>query len=631
MDKNTVIGFGLIFLLMMAMTYMNRPTEEQLAAAERKKDSLAQINNIDTTQQLAKNDTTALAAQTPIDDSLKIKALSSDYGVFANAAIGEAKEVSIENDVFKIIFNTKGGNIKEVQLKGYEKFVKQKDNTFKKEPLSLLDDAKNKFEYILPVAGATKGSVKSSDLYFTPTIEGNSITLRASAGDGKYFEQKYAIVAKDEYTLDYHIAFVGLDKVVPNNAKSVQLNWDNYLSKLEKNATSERSEYSGVHYRVKDESSSSISDNTKDLDKEIQWVSSTQQFFNTTIIAKNNFTSAKLVAKPLEEEDENLKRNSAEILIPFNQSSNEIFAMQMYIGPNDFEKLRAFDNKMEDNIEFGWGVFGSINRWVIRPVFSFISNYVGNAGIVILILTFIVKMVLYPLSYGMLYSQAKMAALKPELDKIKERTGDDQQAYSAEQMKLYQQTGVNPLGGCMPMLLQMPIWLALYRFFPASIEFRHKNFLWADDLSSYDAITTFDIPWLTSVGLDHISLFSILWAISTLVYTYYSTRHMTMPNPAMQYVQYLMPIMFVFFFNSVASGLTCYLFFSTILNIGQTIFTKEVLIDKKKIEKLLEENRKKPKKTTGFQARLQEAMKQQEELKKQQAKTNAELNKNKKK
>jgi YidC/Oxa1 family membrane protein insertase len=622
MDRNTVIGFGLIFLLMMGMTYMNRPTEEQLAESQRKKDSIAAIVNIDTTQQLAKSDTTNTIVEqvAQLGDSAKVQALSADFGGFANSASGEAKDVSIKNDVFEIIFNTKGGNIKEVKLIGYEKFVKQKDNTFLKAPLSLMDDAKNKFEYILPVANSAKGTVKTSDLYFTPTIEGKTITFRASAGNGKYFEQKYSMVSDDEYTLDYNVSFVGLDKVIPNNSKTVQLNWDNYLEKLEKNASYERSQYSGVHYRTKEEDCSCVGNKSEDFEgKEVEWISSAQQFFNSTIIAKTAFSTAKVEAKPLEETDENLKLNSAEIQIPFNQSANETFAMQMYIGPNDFDVLREFDNEMEDIVEFGWGIFGTINRWVIRPVFSFVSNYVSNAGIAILILTLLVKMVLYPLSYKMYYSQAKMGVLKPELEKIKERTGDDQQAYSAEQMKLYQQTGVNPLGGCMPMVLQMPIWFALYRFFPASIEFRQKSFLWADDLSSYDSIATFDIPALTSMGLDHISLFTILWAISTLVYTYYNTRHMTMPNPAMKYVQYLMPIMFIFFFNSFASGLTAYLLFSTILNITQTILTKEVLIDKDKIKTLLEENKKKPKKTSGFQARLQEAMKQQEEVKKKQA------------
>ncbi len=622
MDRNQVIGFSLIFLLMMAMTYLNRPSEEELKAAQAKRDSLEQLKNIDTTQQLAIEDTTTTIVEQTLPDSLQAQANAGDFGVFASSSVGEESEVSIENEVIKVIFNTKGGSIKEVALKEYEKFVKQEDNTFKKMPLSLLDDAKNKFEYIIPVAGTTKGTVKTSDLYFQPKVEGKSITFKASAGGGKYFEQKYTL--GEDYVLDYDITLVGLDKVIPDNKESIQLNWNNYLEKLEKNAQYERTQYSGIHYRKSGKGETCISDSEKALETPIQWISSAQQFFNTTIIAKEDFTSANIQAEALDADAEDLKLNSAEIQIPFNHGSNETFAMQMYVGPNDYDRLSKFDNKMEDIIEFGWGIFGTINRWIIRPVFNFISLYIGSAGIVILILTFLVKAVLYPLSYRMYYSQAKMGALKPELEKIKERVGDDQQAYSAEQMKLFSQTGVSPLGGCMPMILQMPIWFALYRFFPASIEFRQQGFLWADDLSSYDSIATFDVPFLAGIGLDHISLFTILWAGTTLIYTYYNTRHMTMPNPAMKYVQYFMPIMFIFFFNSFASGLTCYLLFSNILNITQTLVTKEFLIDKKKIQEVIETNRKKPKKKSGFQARLEEAMKQQEEMKKQQARDRSE-------
>lgn len=618
MDRNTAIGFGLIFLLMMAMTYYNRPTEEQLKAAEAKRDSIEQAQNIDTTQQLLA-DTSKAVIDTPValPDSVKVAGLAKDFGVFANAAVGEAEDVVIENEVLKVTFSSKGGYIKEVGLKNYEKFVKQPDNTFIKVPLVLLEDEKNKFEYILPIANAQKGTVKTSDLYFTPTVSGKTVTLRASAGEGKYFEQKYTL--GEDYTIGYDVAFVGLDKVIPDNAKTVSLNWVNYLDKLEKNVQYERTQYSGIHYKLAEENPSCIGDKEKALEGEVKWISGAQQFFNTTIVANKTFASANIEAKALEDEDADLKKVAADIALPYGHGSNETFGMQLYIGPNDFNNLRAFDNGMEDIIEFGWGIFGTINRWIMRPAFAFISKYVGSAGIVIFLLTLLVKLILYPLNYKMLYSQAKMGVLKPQLEKIKEKTGDDQQAFSAEQMKLYQETGVNPLGGCFPMVLQMPIWFALYRFFPASIEFRQKSFLWADDLSSYDSILTFNVDFLTSVGLDHISLFTILWAGTTLLYTYYNTKHMTMPNPMMKYVQYLMPIMFIFFFNSFAAGLTCYLFFSNVMNIAQTLLTKNVLIDEKKILAEMEENKKKPKKTSGFQAKLQEAMKQQEELKKQQA------------
>lgn len=619
MDKNQLIGFGLIFLLLIGWSYLNRPSEAELKEMQVRKDSIEALKNIDTTKQIVEQPV-PIAQDTTLPDTVKNTLLAKDFGAFSAAASGNEEEVVLENDVIKLTFTNKGGRIKEAWLKEYKKFEKQPDYTFKKVDLKLLDDEDDKFEYVIPVANTTKGTVKTSDLYFDAKVEGNTVTFQASAGNGRYIEQKYTLTAADDYLLDYNLSLVGLDKVIPDNAKTIQFNWENNLAKLEKNAQYERSQYSGVHYRIPEKNQKCIGNKKKELDKEVQWISSAQQFFNTTIIAKNNFASGTVEAEALEEDDENLKRITAELQVPFNHNANEAFPMQLYVGPNDFSRLKEFDNEMEDIIEFGWGIFGTINRWMIRPMFNFLSQYIGNMGIVILILTLIIKIFLYPLYYRMLYSQAKMGALKPQLEKIKEKTGDDQQAYSAEQMKLYRETGVNPLGGCFPMVLQMPIWFALYRFFPASIDFRQQGFLWADDLSSYDSIWTWgELPILDLIQFDHLSLFTLLWAGTTVIYTYYNSKHVTMPNPAMKYVQYFMPIMFIFFFNSFASGLTCYLLFSNLFNIAQTLVTKEWIIDKKKIEKLLEENRKKPKKTTGFQARLEEAMKQQQNQQKQRA------------
>jgi YidC/Oxa1 family membrane protein insertase len=276
--------------------------------------------------------------------------------------------------------------------------------------------------------------------------------------------------------------------------------------------------------------------------------------------------------------------------------------------------LREAGPDLEDIIPFGWSIFGTVNRWVIRPIFSFLSSFIGSAGIVILVLTFLVKLALYPLTYKMLYSQNKMAALKPRIEKMKEKYKDDAQQVQMETMKLYREFGVNPLGGCLPMVLQMPIWFALYRFFPASIEFRQASFLWATDLSSYDVIARlpFEIPFIGA----HLSLFTILWAVTTLIYTYYNTKHMDFgSNPAMKYLQYIMPVMFLGFFNSFAAGLTCYLLFSNLFNITQTVVTKNYIINQDKIHEELEAYKKKPKKKkSGFQERLEAAMKEQQRV-----------------
>jgi len=293
--------------------------------------------------------------------------------------------------------------------------------------------------------------------------------------------------------------------------------------------------------------------------------------------------------------------------------ANESIETSIYIGPNEFENLRQFDNKLEEIIPFGRSLFGSINRWIIRPAFNWLSKFISVKGIVIIVLIFILKMILYPLMYKMLHSQAKMGLLKPEIAALKTKYPDDQQKVQMETMKMYREFGVSPLGGCMPMILQMPIWYALFRFFPASITFRQESFLWATDLSSYDVIAylPFEIPAFGS----HISLFTILWALTTIIYSYYNMRHMDMSaNPAMKYVQYFMPITFLFFFNSYASGLTVYMFFSNVFNIAQTIITKKFVFKDEKLRAELDANKNKPKKKGGFQNRLEEAMKQQQEM-----------------
>ena len=312
--------------------------------------------------------------------------------------------------------------------------------------------------------------------------------------------------------------------------------------------------------------------------KPIKWFSHSNQFFNSSLIAEEPFTGGLFETKMLEETDDNLKTTSAIVGIPLKGDGTPS-QMTMYIGPNDFENLRHYRVNLEDIIPFGRSVFGSINRWVIRPVFNFLIGFIGSKGIVILLLTLLVKLALFPLSYKMLQSQAKMSALKPSLAGLREKYKDDMQKQQMETMKVYREYGVNPLGGCFPVLLQMPVWFALYRFFPASIEFRQASFLWATDLSSYDVFFNlpFDIPFFGA----HVSMLTLLWAASTVAYTYYNMQNMDMANmnPALKYMQYFMPVMFLVFFNSYASGLTLYLLYSNLLNIAQTIGAKRFLFD----------------------------------------------------
>ena len=620
MDKNTVIGLSLIFVLFMVWQSILAPSEEEIAEQQRIQDSIALAEqSVDSLAKIEET-TTELTNTDPVEivesDSLKSARLSGEYGPFAGAAQGQEENPVLENDLFKITFSSKGGRIKDIELKEYFKLTENEEFKDISEALKLLEDEKNKFEYFLPLASLPGGGVSTSDLYFSNSQSGNTISLRADAGNGRYFEQQYTI-RDSSYKIDYKVNFKGLNNVISRNENQIQLTWLNYLDKLEKNTKYERN-YSTLYYKPMDDDPdrcSCTSDDTEDNDGEaIKWVSYSNQFFNTTLIAESGFKSGDLEVQMLEEEDEDLKKLSSSLSIPYNHGSDETFAMTIYAGPNEFDRLYAMDEQLEDIIPFGTSIFGTINRWIIRPLFNFLSTFIGSKGIVILFLTFIVKLLLYPLTFRMLYSQSKMAALKPRLEGMKDKFKDDSQKQQMETMKLYREFGVNPLGGCMPMVLQMPIWFALYRFFPAAIEFRQASFLWATDLSSYDVIAR--LPFEIPMGFGaHISLFTMLWAVTTLIYTYYNTKHMDMSaNPAMKYMQYLMPVFFMGFFNSFASGLTCYLLFSNLFNIGQTLITKNYIIDKEKINRELEAYKKKPKKKGGFQARLEAALKEQQRV-----------------
>lgn len=624
MDRNTIIGLTLIFILFIVWQQIMTPSAEELKEQKRLRDSIALVQEQQILADSLKEasplkETVVPEIPVAIPDSIRVARLSGNFGPFSASAAGEEQEVVLENDLFKITFSNKGGIIREVELKEHSKIIVDDQGKETKHPLKLLEDDKNRFYYFLPVSSLPGGGVKTEDLYFSVIQSDSAVVFRADAGEGRYFEQSYRISPGD-YGIDYDIRLEGLNNVLDGNADRIRMTWLNYLDKIEVNTKYERN-YSTIYYKPSTEDPdycSCTSDDTEDIsNRRIKWIAHTNQFFNSALIAEDPFLSAMLEIKMSDPEAEDLKMLRSELAIPFGRSQSEVYAMHLYVGPNEFDRLYAMGHDLQDIIPFGRSVFGTINRWVIRPIFNFLSGFIGSKGIVILALTFLVKLLLFPLTYRMLYSQSKMGALKPQLEGMKEKFKDDPQKQQMETMKVYREFGVNPLGGCLPMILQMPIWIALYRFFPASIEFRQASFLWATDLSSYDVIMR--LPFEVPLGFGaHISLFTILWAITTLIYTYYNTRHMDMSaNPAMKYMQYIMPIFFLGFFNSFASGLTAYLLFSNLLNIGQTIVTKNYIIDNEKILKELEENRKKPKKQGGFQQRLEAALKEQQRVQQQ--------------
>ncbi len=592
MDRNQIIGFILIFATLLAWNMLNAPSKEELAKSQRIKDSLALVSVQDTFQEAA--------PQTLIS-------IDTAGVVAGDTNRVEAQVVSLENEVVKIDFNTKGGKIVGATLKNYQR---SNDKNYD-EKVKLAGDPRNRFDFIFPVGNA---NINTESLFFTPKITGNKLEMVATMPSGKAITQTYEL--KGDYKVDFSLAHSEVMSATPT------LVWNEILPKLEKSTLYEQN-YSTVYYKESEEGSADYCNCTSsDLDdlagKQLDWLSHSNQFFNISLMANNfKFKGGKFETVMTDiKNTEDLKSLKSTVELPQDVKR---YDMSMYVGPNVFENLKAYDNGLEQIIPFGSSIFGTINRYIVRPSFDFLSGFISSKGIVIILLIFIIKMLLYPLLYKMLHSQAKMAALKPELAVLKTKYKDDLQKQQMESMKVYQEFGVSPLSGCLPMLMQMPIWIALYRFFPASITFRREPFLWADDLSSYDSFIKlgFEIPFFGA----HISLFTLLWAISTVIYTYYSTKDVDMSaNPAMKYVQYFMPIMFLGFFNSYASGLTCYMFFSNLINILQIIFTKKFIFDDEKIRKELEVQKLKPKKVGGFQSRLQDALKQQQEITAQKAK-----------
>lgn len=614
MDKNTQLGLLLIFGLFVLWQAVTAPSREELALQQIREDSLTRVR-----RELALEKEKIVPV--PLPRVEKPEELANRFGAFAPAARGTSSEYVLENDLIKITFRSKGGIIREALVKGQYKIVQGPDRKDRKVPLRLFSDPRDRFYYALPVRSAAKSYVLTKDLYFTGSLEGNTVRFRAYASNGGYFEKSYTL-SPANYLLDHSIRTENLGEILRPGEKMLTLRWINYLDKLEKAVNYEKN-YSAIYYKAGKETpahcSCTGSDAQQKTNTDIQWVSYTQQFFNASLLASESFRGANMVTTFLEDSDPALKKMDAEIAVPF-QVDAPAFHMNLYIGPNEFDRLYALGNNLEDIIAFGSSFFGTINRWVIRPVFNWISLFIDNKGIVILALTFLVKLSLFYLTYRMIYSQSKMTALRPQIDKLKEKHKDDTSTIQMESMKLYREFGVNPLGGCMPMLLQMPIWFALYRFFPAAIEFRQAPFLWANDLSSYDEWV--QLPFTIPFGFgSHISLFTILWVISTLAFTYYNSKNMDFSaNPAMKWMQYVMPVLFLGFFNGYASGLTAYLLFSNVLNIGQTMATKAFLIDEGKILAQMEAHKKKPKKPGGFQERLQKVLDEQRKLAEQQKK-----------
>lgn len=615
MDKNSAIGLTLILLIFVGFSYFNQPSEEEIAAAKQERDSISAVQvEKQQAQDIAvvKEAIAELppALDTTLSDSAAQAMHTSQFGAFGAAAKGQDGVVVLENDVLRMEVSRKGGHPLSVHLKDYR--------THDSLPLMLFEGEQNRFalEFF-----SQNRRISTQELYFRPSVEGvtvsgdesRNLSMRLDAGDGRYLEYVYTLKGND-YMVDFDINFVGFDQLMERNATSIDLHWRADMPSQEKSLQAQR-ETSTIYYRFNDGEVDYISerkDEKVSFVNRLQWVGFKQQFFSTVLISENTLEPPTEVETLKNEASlDVVKTCDARLTLPFAHRPMEQVAFKFYFGPNRYSTMKSYDLGLEQMIPLGWGIFGWVNKFLVIPVFNLLGGTGWSYGIIILILTLLLKLVLAPFTYKSYLSQAKMKVLKPEIEELNQKFDgkDDPMAKQQATMALYSKAGVNPMGGCLPMLLQMPILIAMFRFFPASIELRQESFLWAEDLSSYDSIMSlpFEIPFYGA----HVSLFTILMTISTLIYTH-KNMSMSAGNPQMEqmkWMMYLMPFTMLFWFNSYASGLSYYYFLANMVSFGQTALFQR-FVDEDKLHKQIQENKKKPVKKSGFQKRLEDMAKQ---------------------
>ena len=597
MDKNSLTGVILIVLIVVGYNAMFPPVVETETPKEE--------NNTTVILEEKTEDVEQKTNTLSIDTTLANEAYERSFGVFAPSATGSEDAITIENEKLSLSISPKGGRIISAILKDYQ--------TSDSLPLNLIDKDSSAFNITFFSEG--NRIINTEDLYFQAANQSDqSVSMRLMASNGGYLEYVYNL-SNEDFMMDFQINTVDLEDIIPSNRNELELNWTINLPHTEKSMDNERM-YSTVYYKYLNDDIDYLSETKDDeetLDGRTQWIGLKHQFFSTVFINPAGFEKPTSVRAVTNEGSERFVRKlSLETTLPYKHQSSESIPLQIYFGPNHYETLSAYNMELERMIPLGWGIFRWVNKYAVIPIFNWLDNSITNYGIIILIMTLIIKMVLAPFTLKAYKSQAKMKVLKPEIDKINEKNKDkDPMKAQQETMALYKKTGVNPLGGCIPMLLQMPILFALFRFFPASIELRQKSFLWADDLSSYDSVLNlpFEIPFYG----DHVSLFTLLMTVSTILYTRMNSQ-MSGPQMAqMKWMMYLMPIMFLGFFNNYAAGLSYYYFLANMVTFGQQFVMRKYFIDEAAILTQMENNKKKPVKKSKFQKRLEDMAKKQQE------------------
>jgi len=630
-DTNSLIGFLLLGAIMIWYLYTNQPTPEELAKqkTEQRLDSINKANALEQQKNTVQLEDTVVKAVNP-SDSLAVVQAQNQLGNFAySASLPSAtdNETVLENDVLRIKVSNLGGQITEVQLLNFKRFDMS--------PLYLVKDGNANFN--LSFATNDNRNLQTKDLYFEPTLTQNGenqvLSMKLKVSAEQYLEYRYELKPAD-YMIDFAINSKGMDQAI-NSSQNLNLDWDLKTLRNEKSIYAENRMYSYYYYKS-EQDVSYLSQDDSDVLKEVEWAAFKQHFFTSILKTDTPFEEAKLVSKNLvlDEEIDTVHLKQYAISAPLSMKNGNLnYSMNWYYGPTDYDVFKQYKGTdIKDVADLGWGIFGWINRIIFIPVFGFLSSFIGNYGLIIILMTIVVRIIMSPVVYKSYLSSAKMKVLRPEMQEINERLKGKENAMKRQQetMALQRKAGVSMLSGCIPALLQMPVFFALFRFFPSNIHLRQKSFLWADDLSSYDTIVhlPFRIPWYG----DHVSLFPILASVAIFFYMRMSQgQQMSMQQAPqegmpdmrkmMKYMMYFSPIMMLFFFNNYASSLSLYYFISNLLTIAIMLVIKHFIIDEDKIHAQIQENKAKPeKKKSKFRQRIDEAMKQAQEQQAQQRK-----------
>jgi len=609
LDINSIIGFVLIFGILIFWFYQNQPTPEELEAqkTERAKVESQVIEEESTVPQ-------AVLPETKIDlqDSVAIADYKNTIGGFGFTPAREGTTI-LENEVLFLEVSNKGGQIIEARMK---KFV-----SFDSIPIYLVKDGNSSFG--INFSTRDNRVLDSKDLFFEPSLSKNGdnevLSMKAKVAADQYLEFRYEM-KPDEYLVDYTVRSQGLSGVI-NDAQPINLNWK--LRGIRHNKSIQyENRYTRLTYKHEEGKISKLSESGDDeeIENGVTWLSYRQHFFSSILATKTPFESADLSSKNLVEEESKEAKITKEFatVAPLQMAGGELsYNMNWYYGPTDIKVLSEYKELgLADSIPYGWGIFGWINRYVFTPFYGFLSSFLPF-GIAIVVMTILVRLLMSPVTYKSYLSQAKMKVLKPEITELTEKYKDNAMKKQQETMKLYNKAGVSPMSGCVPALLQLPIFYALFMFFPTSFALRQKAFLWAGDLSSYDTIA--ELPFTIPFYGDHVSLFPILASVAIFFYMMMTTGQnmQTQPGmPNMKFIMYLSPLMMLFFFNNYASGLSLYYFVSNLITIFIMLAIKKFILNEDKIHAQIQENKKKPKKENKFQRKMREMMDQAEQQKK---------------